>query len=152
METCSSAGMDLETVTAALRFPDTLIIEADGDVYAICDPDGTYEHRPRHGWATVVTSDAHDTASDLGRPGVFRLNLGLSRERASEVVGGRTDPAGHDLTALDVLMPHPVYGTHGFVCVLNPDRTWPQVSALIDEAHAHAAAREGARRPRRDGS
>ncbi|MEJ2863943.1 DUF6194 family protein [Actinomycetospora flava] len=140
--------MDLETVTAALRFPDTLIIEADGDVYAICDPDGTYEQRPRNGWATVVTSDAHDTASDLGRPGVFRLNLGLLRERAAEVVGGRTDPTEHDLTALDVLMPHPVYGAYGFVCVLTPDQTWPQVQELIDEAHAHAVAREGARRPR----
>ena len=149
MDTCSSAGMDLETVTAALRYPDTLIIEADGDVYAICDPDGTYEQRPRNGWATVITSDAHDTASDLDRPGVFRLNIGLARERAAEVVAGRTDPAEHDLTALDVLMPHPVYGGYGFVCVLVPDRTWPTVRGLIDEAHARAAALEGARRPRR---
>ncbi|GAA4910090.1 hypothetical protein EV188_10188 [Actinomycetospora succinea] len=141
--------MDLEIVTAALRFPDTLVIEADGDVYAICDPDGTYEERPRHGFATIVTSDAHDTASDLDRPGVYRLNLGLPRERAEEVVDASAE---HDLTALDVLMPHPVYGAYGFVCVLNPDRTWPQVQGLIDEAHAHAAAREGARRPRRTSS
>ncbi|MEJ2885229.1 DUF6194 family protein [Actinomycetospora aeridis] len=141
--------MDLATVTSALRYPDTLILEADGDVYAICDPDGTYEQRPRNGWATVVTSDAHDAASDLSRPGVYRLNIGLPPDRAAEVVGGRTDSAEHDLTALDVLMPHPVYGEYGFVCVLNPDTTWPEVAGLLDEAHAHAAAREGARRPRK---
>lgn len=137
MEKCSSEGMDPDTVTAVLAaFPGTLIIRADGDVYAVHDPDGTYEQRPRHGWATVVSSDAHDSASDLDRPGVFRLNLGLPRERAHEVVDAE---AVHDLTALDVLLPHPVYGRLGWVCVLNPDRTWPTVRALIDEAHAHAA-------------
>lgn len=67
---------------------------------------------------------------------MFRLNLGLPRERAHEVVDAE---AVHDLTALDVLLPHPVYGRLGWVCVLNPDRTWPTVRALIDEAHAHAA-------------
>lgn len=142
MGSCSSAGMDPDTVTAVLAaYPGTLIIEADGDVYAVHDPDGTYARRPRNGWATIVTSDAHDTASDLERPGVFRLNLGLPRDRAAEVVDGGAE---HDLTALDVLLPHPVYGRFGWVCVLNPERTWPTVRGLIDEAHAHAARHDRA--------
>lgn len=140
--------MDIESLTALLAgFPGTLTVRGGGDVYAIHDPDGTYEERPRHGWATVVTSDAHDEASHLDRPGVgYRLNIGLPRERRDEVV----DAAGeHDLTAVDVLMPHPVYASLGWVCVIDPDTTWPVVRGLLAEAHEHAARREAARRPRR---
>ncbi|MHC1563640.1 DUF6194 family protein, partial [Actinomycetospora sp. C-140] len=140
MDICCLGGMDAdEIVTLLAAQPGTLIVEANGDVFAVHDPDGTYAERPRNGWATLVTSDAHDTASDLDRPGVFRLNLGLPRARQAEVLDGRTDPAEHDLTARDVLMPHPVYGRLGWVCVLNPESTWPTVRGLIDEAHAHAA-------------
>jgi hypothetical protein len=128
--------MDLETVRAALSaFPGTLVVEADGDLFAIHDPDGDYEQNPRHGWATVVTSDAYDSASDLDRPGVYRLNIGLPRARFRELV----DPtADHDPTALDVLLPHPVYAGQNWVCVLNPDRTWPLARQLLAEAHAFA--------------
>jgi hypothetical protein len=126
--------VDLSTVRDTLAaFPGTLIVEADGDVYAIHDPDGDYEQNPRHGWATVMTSDAYDSASDLSRPGVYRLNFGLPRARFRELL----DPAlEHDPTALDVLLPHPVYGGQNWACVLNPDRTWPQVRELLAEAHA----------------
>jgi hypothetical protein len=140
--------MDLESLTALLAgYPGTLIVRGGGDVYAIHDPDGTYEERPRHGWATVVTSDAHDAASHLDRPGIgYRLNIGLPRERFGEVVDAAGD---HDLTAVDVLVPHPVYAGMGWVCVIDPDTTWPQVRGLLAEAHAHAARLEAARRPRR---
>jgi hypothetical protein len=128
--------VDFESVRDTLAaFPDTLIIEAGGDVYAVYDPDHDYEERPRNGWATVVTSDAHDSASDLDRPGVYRLNLGLPRDRFREVV----DPAAeHDPTALDTLFPHPVYGRLNWVSVLNPDRTWPLARQLLADAHAFA--------------
>jgi hypothetical protein len=39
---------------------------------------------------------------------------------------------------LDVLFPHPVYGGQHWLCVLNPDRTWPTVQGLLTEAHAFA--------------
>lgn len=124
-------------------FAGTRIIDAGGDLFAIYDPDRDYERRPRQGWATVVTSDAHDTASDLGRPGVYRLNIGLTRGRFRELV----DPsADHDWTALDVLAPHPVYGGYHWVCVLNPDRTWPAVRGLLGEAHAFAVRKHDNRR------
>jgi Family of unknown function (DUF6194) len=130
------AGVDFDTVRAALgSFPGTRIIDAGGDVYAVYDPDHDYEQRPRNGWATIVASDAHDSASDLDRPGVYRLNLGLPRSRFRELI----DPAAaHDTTAIDVLLPHPVYGGQNWVCVLNPDRTWPTVQRLLAEAHAFA--------------
>jgi hypothetical protein len=66
---------------------------------------------------------------------VFRLNLGLPKARFHEVVDGATE---HDPTALDVLFPHPVYGGQHWLCVLNPDRTWPTVQGLLTEAHAFA--------------
>ena len=129
--------MDLDTVRQALAaFPDTRIVEGGGDIYAIVDPDGDYDEHPRHGWATVVTSDAHDTASDLNRPGVYRLNLGLPRDRFRELIDPAAEP---DFTATDVLLPHPVYGAQHWVCVLNPDRTWPTVRGLVVEAHDFGA-------------
>ena len=128
----------------------TLIVDAGGDLFAIHDPDGTYPQRSRQGWATVV--NAHDSASDLDRPGVDRLNIGLPRARFRALV----DPAAeHDLTALDVLLPHPVYAGYHWVCVLNPERTWPAVRQLLAEAHAFAvrkhdnAARRRSHRRRR---
>ena len=53
------------------------------------------------------------------------------------------------MTAFDVLFPHPVYGGRHWLCVLNPDRSWPTVQGLLTEAHAFAvrkyanAARSG---------
>ncbi|MEQ3554683.1 DUF6194 family protein [Pseudonocardia nematodicida] len=116
-------------------YPGTRLIEANGDVFAIHDPDHDYERRPRQGWATIVNSDVNDTASDLDRPGVYRLNIGLPTQRFRETVD--PDAAG-DPTALDIVMPHPVYAAHHWVCVLNPDTTWPSVRALLDDAHDFA--------------
>lgn len=115
--------------------PGTCLVELNGDSFAIYDPRGDLPPQRQLPWATIVTSNAHDMASDLDRPGVFRLNLGLPRARFRELV----DPAGqYDLTALDVLLPHPVYGGQNWVCVLNPDRTWPVVRELLGEAAAFA--------------
>lgn len=109
-------------------------------------------------FATLVTSDEHDTASDLDRPGVFRLNIGVGRATFVAQFGAvpRSDEGayaplpGYDYTALDTLLPHPVYGRQYWVCVLNPsaatfERT---VRPLLAEAYA-AAARKGARRAAR---
>ncbi|MDN5916035.1 MAG: DUF6194 family protein [Pseudonocardia sp.] len=128
--------MDLEAVKATLAdFPHTRMIEAGGDFFAIYDPDGDYEQRPRQGWATLVQSDAHDTASDLGRPGAYRLNIGLPRRRFDELAAEVDAP---DFTAADVVMPHPAYAGYGWVCVLNPDHSWPAVQTLLADAHDFA--------------
>jgi uncharacterized protein DUF6194 len=66
---------------------------------------------------------------------VYRLNIGLPRDRFRELI----DPtAEHDMTALDVLLPHPIYGGQNWVCVLNPDQTWPVAQQLLTDAHAFA--------------
>jgi hypothetical protein len=48
-----------------------------------------------------------------------------------------------------VLLPHPEYGTLGLVCVLNPDRTWPIVVGLLDQAYGFAARKHENARNRR---
>lgn len=136
MESCCLGEMNSDEIAALLgHYPDTRLIEANGDVFAIHDPDHDVEQRPRQGWATVVNSDVNDTASDLDRPGVYRLNIGLPTVRYRDLL-----PTGaeHDPTALDVLFPHPVYASYHWVSVLNPDHTWPSVRELLDEAHAFA--------------
>ncbi len=121
-------------------FPGTRLLEANGDAFAIHDPAGDLPPERQLPWATVITSDIYDpdgnpwdTASRLDRPGVFRLNVGLPRAAYRELA-----PPDGDLAELDVLLPHPEYAALGWVCVLNPDRTWPIVTGLLDQAHGFA--------------
>ena len=87
-----------------------------------------------------MTTDEHDTTpvSDLARPGVFRLNISLGRERFAQLVGGQRDP---DFAALDTLMPHPVYAPQHWACILNPStESFDNViKPLLDEAHERVA-------------
>jgi len=66
---------------------------------------------------TVVTTDEHDTDSFLTRPDVFRLNVGVDRSTFERVAGLAREP---DYTALDRLLPHPVYAKQHWICILNP--------------------------------
>jgi hypothetical protein len=98
--------------------------------------------------ATIVTTDDHDQASDLSRPGVYRLNIGLGRTTFRRLFPANAT-VEHDYTALDGLMPHPVYGAQNWVCVLNPaEKTFEDVlKPLLDEAYelekARAKRRQG---------
>jgi hypothetical protein len=111
---------------------------ASGDTYYFHHPDPAAPDR-RFPFATLVTGDRHDAASDLERPGVFRLNVGVSKERFASLF---PTPSDHDHTALDRIMPHPVYGKMYWVCVLNPSaETFQTVKALLAEAHERAGRR-----------
>lgn len=77
----------------------------------------------------------------------FQVNIHVGRERAESIIaagsrtGGDTDP-----TAVDVFRPHPLYGTAGWVCVIDPaEATEGAVLALLREAHEAARARTGRR-------
>jgi hypothetical protein len=125
-----------------------------GDTFFVYDPDRDRGER----WmpfATIVTRDYgdFDRASNLDRPGVFRLNVEVGRETYRQLFGqppGRDAAApaeaGHDFAALDRLMPHPVYAPQSWVCVLNPSaETFERVKPLLAEAHALAAGRHARR-------
>ena len=120
------------------------ILSADGDYYIYYyDPDSTEPKDRRFPWATVVTGDRHDTVSQLDRPGIYRLNIGVSKERFQQLFPtAKATAAEHDFAALDRLLPHPVYGSMYWLCVLNPgEATWPVVRQLLAEAYQSAVQR-----------
>jgi hypothetical protein len=125
-------------------------VEASGDWYFSYDPGRDLEPHRRFPFATLVTSDQYDNFSDLNRPGVFRLNIGVSRETFASLFGAARfpdDPAevaatGYDFTALDTFLPHPVYGRMHWISVLNPsDATFERVMAYLAEAYDRAVER-----------
>jgi len=107
-------------------------------------PNGVY-------FCTVKDHDgANDTASKLDRPGVFRLALGLPVARYEALFGprpqrpakGETVATGHDFTALDALVPHPVYAWMGWVQILNPSRaSFESLHPMLEEAHRAVVAK-----------
>jgi hypothetical protein len=54
----------------------------------------------------------------------------------------KVDAGRHDLTALDVIMPHPDYAKQYFICVLSPgEATFERVRVLLAEAYEIAVRR-----------
>jgi hypothetical protein len=125
--------------------------EGNGDTFFIFDPDRNLPPERQTPFATLVTSDFNDTFSDLNRPGVFRLNIGVSKQTFQSLLGDLPadfpEAGGYDFAALDRLLPHPVYGRMHWLCVLSPsDATFETLRPLLAEAHARVADRY-ARRP-----
>lgn len=84
----------------------------------------------------------NDKASNVNRDGIYRLNLGISRETFSEMFGGipkrpaagKVVRTGHDFTKLDRVTPHPVYGWMSWIAVLNPSKeTFEKLKPLTIE-------------------
>ncbi len=120
-----------------------------GDSFFYYDPDDSLPPDRRMPFATIVIKDypGFDTASNLDRSGVFRLNIAVGRAEFEKLLG--YPPAAHadhhdsvDYTALDQLIPHPVYATQSWVSVLNPaDNTDERIRAALTVANARAARR-----------
>jgi hypothetical protein len=93
-----------------------------------------------------VTNNEYDQASDLDRPGIFRLNIGIGKQTYRSMFSTETPDGeemsftdGHDFTVVDKLMPHPVYGRMYWVCVLNPsETTFQNVKPMLAEAYGIA--------------
>ena len=109
-------------------------------------------------FATIVTKDYRDfdESSQLDRPDVFRLNIGVSRDTFRALFGyapseDSTQSASYDFATLDRLMPHPVYAPQSFVCVLNPrPETFEVVKPLLAEAYSIVATRHARKQIKRD--
>ena len=138
----------IRSITETLGGVDVQMLE--DDAFFFYDPGQGLPVDRRLPFATLVTSDKHDQVSDLNRPGVFRLNVGVSAEtfraRFGELPpskGGPYDPiTGYDFTVQDTLLPHPVYGRLHWLCVVSPSReTFAQMQPLLAEAHRLAAER-----------
>jgi len=133
-------GPDPGEITRWIKetYPETVVAEAMGATFFSLD------ERDWPNFATIVTTDEHDmgTASNLSRPDVFRLNIGVGKATYERLVGEMIDP---DYAALDTVVPHPVYAKQRWVAILNPSRASfdDVVKPLIAEAHERLA------RPRR---
>ena len=95
-------------------------------------------------FATLISSDQdYDRFSNLDRPGVFRLNIGIGKKTFQSLFGpAKVDVNSYDFSALDVIMPHPEYAQQHFICVLSPGEvTLEKVRSLLAEAYEIAARR-----------
>ncbi|WP_067885590.1 DUF6194 family protein [Nocardia vaccinii] len=96
-------------------------------------------------FATIVTKNyPGDEASRLDRPGAFRVNIAAGRAEFIRQVG-RTpreiDSASTDYGMDDTVLPHPVYGSAGWLAVVNPGtRTDPVTRDLLRTAYDRARA------------
>jgi Family of unknown function (DUF6194) len=138
------AGPDPETLVRYIleTYPETDVVQAMNAWFFSLDPE---KHWPNY--ATLVTTDEHDEASNLDRPGVFRLNLGVDRETFERLASAWKEP---DYTAFGVVLPHPVYAAQRWISILNPtnEQFRDVVVPLIALAHDRLAtqrARHGTR-------
>jgi hypothetical protein len=140
------------------------VVTNAGDSFFFYNPDPNVPPDHMFPMVTLVTSDINDQFSDLNRPSVFRLNIGVSKQTFRSLFGPPKRPAeadsaadgtginsGYDFTALDQVMPHPVYGRMYWVCVLNPsEETFAaNVRPLLDEAYAMALSKYNQKAARR---
>lgn len=139
------SGPDPETITEYISstFRDVDIVSIEGMRFFSLDPE---KHWPN--FATLVWADDSDQVSDLSRPGVFRLSMGVDRPTLERIAAAEPEP---DYAALDRVVPHPDYAKQLWVAILNPsESTFTEVVVpLLNEAHARLAAQR-ARHPRRE--
>jgi Family of unknown function (DUF6194) len=115
-----------------------------GDLFFYYAPDDVVpKSQP---FATIVTKDyPDDRGSRLDRPGTFRLNVGAGAAEFQKWTGREPrEPAvdSIDPSTPDVVFPHPVYGSLGWLSVVNPGpRTATAVQDLLRTAHHLARTR-----------
>ena len=128
------------------RFPGVVPKAAWGETALFYNPGQLLAHG-----VYLCTLKQHDGGNDivsgLNREDVFRVAIGLApgtyerlfAKRPARPTKGGCVATGHDFTALNVLMPHPVYAWMGWAQILNPSRErFEGILPLIGEAHAVA--------------
>jgi hypothetical protein len=133
-------GPDQDEMIQLIRdaFPDAVVAQIDSASFFSLDE----KHWPN--FATVVWTDEHDmgTPSNLARPGVYRVNVGVDREAFQRLVGSMTDP---DYAAFDRFIPHPIYAKQRWISILNPSHATVRDSLmpLIAAGHDRLARKRG---------
>jgi hypothetical protein len=136
-------GVVVLTATAESGAPEV----AWGDSFIYYDPDDSEANR-KMPFATLVCSNypGFDTASQLDRKGVFRLNIAVGRAAYERLLDH--SPTAHaeryacDYAEFDTLIPHPIYAEQGWVSIVNPGpKTAEQAPQLLAEAHDLARTR-----------
>ncbi|MGW0483118.1 DUF6194 family protein [Nonomuraea sp. NPDC003214] len=135
---------DLEGVLALIPKPGDGTPElAWGDAFFYYSPDGVVPTNIQP-FATVVTKNyPDDEASRLDRPGAYRVNVAAGKDAFVEWTGHTPrEPATTDPSVADTVIAHPVYGTQGWLAVVNPGpRTETALRGLLRKAYELARAR-----------
>jgi hypothetical protein len=142
--------MSMERILGHVRSFDGLLelapVEGDpypqiawGDHFFYYAPDGQVPTNTQP-FATIVTKDyPGDTESQLGE-GRWRLNIHVGKALSVELTGGSADQV--DFAEADAFLPHPVYGSLGWIAVITPgERTESRVLELLDTAYRDARTR-----------
>lgn len=115
-----------------------------GDHFFYYAPDGQVPQNEQP-YATMVTKNyPDDTVSDLDAVGRWRLNIHVGRSAFTELTGEdpRAATAVQDFTAVDTVLPHPVYRRQGWIAITNPGgETLTKAIQLLQQAHDDAKRR-----------
>src|SRR5688572_13103447 len=116
-------GPDPDAIITYLTttYPETDVVTIPAAWFLSLDAE---KHWPNY--ATIVTNDEHDQASDLERPGVFRLNLGVDKATFERIAAVDSEP---DYRTLDRILPHPVYAAQRWISILTP--SWSTLSVTV---------------------
>ncbi len=121
-----------------------------GDHFFYYAPDGQVPPRQQP-YATIVTKNyPDDTQCDLDGPDRWRLNIHVGATVFTELFGEapQADATPRNYTAVDTLLPHPVYRSQGWVAIINVgDETLPLAIRLLRRAHDDAKRRAARRKP-----
>lgn len=128
------------------HFTDVVVKKKYGETTYFYNPNNLLPHGVY--FLTIKESDGpNDQASDLNRPGVFRVSWQLKDTEFQEKFGKRpTRPAKgesiqtkFDLTELDTHLPHAVYGWMGWSMILSPSvERFESLKDSIGEAYGMA--------------
>ena len=91
-------------------------------------------------FTTIVTKDytGFDSESNLNRGGLYRLNIEIGKEKFEDLFGFKTNEfednrSRFNFSSLNQLFPHPLYGSNGWVSIINPDAdSAAKVNNLLD--------------------
>lgn len=127
-------------------FKNVHLLDTWGEKSFFINPAGQFKRGTY--FSTLKGQDGdNDKASFLNRNGVFRWNMGVSqatylslfqtlpkRPKKGECIAGH-----YDFQELDRILPHPVYGWMGWICVLNPSpKTFELCQYLLNDAYNKA--------------
>jgi Family of unknown function (DUF6194) len=144
-------------ITNTFKGVDSQVVE--GNTFYFYNPDSNLPANHMFPFVTLMTNDVNDQFSNLNRPSVFRLNIGIGKETFRALFGTPVLPeygtnslegtaleangSDFDFTVLNQLLPHPVYGKMYWVCILNPSNETleTKVRPLLDEAYEMATGK-----------
>jgi hypothetical protein len=115
-----------------------------GDTFFYYSPDGVVPEATQP-FATIVTKNyPGDETSRLDRPAAFRVNIAAGKESFIHWTGHapREPDVDVDPSVADAVIAHPVYGSVGWLAVVNPgERTGGTTRELLSKAHYLARSR-----------